>query len=105
MRSRAWRTSAMVIGNDIRVDESTSLRVDEVTARRPSTCRLVDSSTSFAQVRLPHLGAAQELLPGAALHDGAGLQHVALVRDAQREVRVLLDQKDGHSGAIDLLDD
>ena len=38
-------------------------------------------------------------------HDVASLQHVAAVGDRERDVRVLLDDENGHPGLVHLLDD
>src|SRR5207245_6765128 len=63
------------------------------------------TAASLAQVCLAHLGAAEQLLPGAALHHLPGLEDVPVVRDPQRQVGILLHQQDGHARPVDLLDD
>ena len=47
----------------------------------------------------------QQVLAAASLHDDAGLDHIASVRDRERLARVLLDQQDRSACGVDLPDD
>src|SRR5690349_7274447 len=57
-----------------------------------------------SQIRRPDLVVGGEPGGGVLEHDAAGLEHVAALGDAERHVRVLLDQEHGGAGAIDLDD-
>src|SRR5262245_29072286 len=63
------------------------------------------SSNSESQVGLLHALVAQEVLRLALHHQLAGLEHVAILREGEREHRVLLHQDDGDVERVDLSDD
>src|SRR5438128_810754 len=60
---------------------------------------------SLSQVGFSDLRRAEQFGSGALLHHRPRLQDVAVVCDSQSQVRVLLDQEDGHALLVDLLDD
>ena len=51
-----------------------------------------------------YFGVGPKRIRGVGHRDLAGLEHVGLLGDAQREVRVLLHQQDRHAFLVDLLD-
>src|ERR1700752_1388504 len=61
--------------------------------------------SSLAEIRPPHAVVAQKLLAAAAEGDRPRLQHVSVVRDRERLVRVLLDEQHRGPAGVDLPDD
>src|SRR5689334_13361727 len=59
---------------------------------------------SKAEIRLAHPVVVQQLVPGAAHHDPAILEHVGALRDAQRHGDVLLDEQHGHAAPVEEAD-
>src|SRR5215211_8118378 len=74
------------------------------TAGTGPSLRWLRSPRSCAQVRPLHLGVVAQRLGPIRQRDLAGLQHIAPLRDAKREVRVLLHEQDRGALAIDLRD-
>src|SRR6476659_2312729 len=74
---------------------------DAYTAPFPTpfiTCvRKVDTYSSAPQVRAAHGVVAEQLVGGSGRDDRARLEYVAALRDAEREVGVLLDDQHRHT--------
>src|SRR5262249_24234019 len=59
----------------------------------------------FPEVSLLYQLVVAQAARGAVQHDFAGLQHVAIVGDRKRHVRILLHHEDGGALLVDRLDD
>src|ERR1019366_364044 len=60
---------------------------------------------SRTKIGLDDLVVGAERLGLAGHADSAGLKHIAVTRELEREPRVLLDQEDGDAGPVKLADD
>src|SRR5262249_44805026 len=92
-------TSATAVKSATKASETRSvMAITPRSARHPV-------SDSQAQICFLHALVTQEVLRVAFHHELAGLQHVAVLREGQRQHRVLLHQDDRDVERVDLTDD
>src|SRR5207245_9308102 len=88
-----------------RTRRPTSTLMSTAPPRSPFMAPLLSYRSSMPEIRPAHAVVAQELLTVPGEGDRARLEDVAVVRDGQGLVGVLLDEQDRRAAGVDVADD